>query len=136
MIGGFEESDHVTLDYHRSEKDSATANHQQAESQLDNKFATDIRSYALLLLELVAAWNKHHGEIYWNIFILCNKCNILNQLTHLSNLKLLVNQTLIVCDQERGGHAPKWPETAKVIKINSIIWFFYNILMRLIVRDN
>ena len=60
-IGNFEESERVTLDHHTQEQEKITSEH-NITAQLDNKFATDIRSYALLLLELVAAWNKHNGK--------------------------------------------------------------------------
>ena len=60
-IGNFEESERVTLDHHTQEQEKITSEH-NVTAQLDNKFAADIRSYALLVLELVAAWNKHNGK--------------------------------------------------------------------------
>ena len=32
-------------------------------TQLNNKFSPDIRSYALILLEIVCAWNKQNGKM-------------------------------------------------------------------------
>jgi len=60
-LGSFEESEQITLDHLRSSGDPSTQDQWGATIQLDQKFAADIRSYALFIFELVAAWNKHNG---------------------------------------------------------------------------
>ncbi|XP_067938517.1 uncharacterized protein [Watersipora subatra] len=60
VIGDFEESGQVAPDH------CANRNEDKVEKgiskEIENRFSVDIRSYALVLLEMVASWNKHNGR--------------------------------------------------------------------------